>query len=282
MKKLVWVLALLLFTVACDKEPETLADFEEAGRKAYLAEDYRQAREYLRKAVALKSSDRDVLYFLGMTFRREYILDSALFYLKRADLLHPEDREINAAIYPIAAELREWETAIRAINTLIRTGDPLEKYRFLLADLNAKQGNPWAAFQHAQALIEAAPDNPDHHYQLAMLAHEIDSVDLALAIIDSAIVRFGPQTRFLSAKGLFLITGGEFEQAEKLLRPIYEADTTVLVSKFNLAVALSLQQAAAKKREAYRLYREIQQLMVADYKIDSAVAALEAELNIGN
>lgn len=280
MKRLAWILILAVLMAACSKEPRTLEEFEQAGREAYLNEEYDLARGYLRQAVLLKSSDRDVLYFLGLSFQREYILDSALFYLKRADLLYPNDREINSAIYPIAAELKEWESAIRAINCLIRTGDPLEKYRLLLADLNAKQGNESAAFVHARMLLAAEPDNPDRYYQLAVLAHRIDSLDRALSIIDTAIARFGPQDRFLAAKGNVYTTLMQFDRAESIFRSLYQSDTMSVQYRYLLAFALSLQNSTEKKHEAYRLFRQIQNLMVDDYMIDSAVAALADELNI--
>lgn len=280
MKKFSWILIPVLLITACSKSPQTLKEFEKAGREAYLDEEYDLARQYLRQAVILKSSDRDVLYYLGLSFQREYLLDSALFYLKRADLLYPNDREVNSAIYPIASELREWETAIRAINCLIRTGDPLEKYRLVLADLNAKQGNETAALVHAQMLLEAEPDNPDRFYQVAVLAHRVDSMDLAMKTIDAAVAKFGPQDRFFAVKARVLTTLGQFEQAENTLRPLYERDTASVEYRYLLAFSLSLQGPLEKKREAYRLYRQIQNLVVDDYMIDSAVAALAEELNI--
>ncbi len=279
MKKISWLLWLLLTSVACQNGPDTLAEYEKAGREAYLEEDYAVARDYLSKAVMLKSSDRDVLYFMGMSYQREYILDSALFYLKRADLLHPEDREINQAIYPIAAELKEWETAARAVNVLIGTGDSLEHYRLKLADLNVKMGNFIVAYIHMRKLLESSPDDPDRYYQMAVIAHQIDSLDVALAVINQAIDRFGEQERFLQTKGVLYTALGEYDKAEWIIRRLLASDPNSLTYKVTLANALVMQKSRDKKLEARELYKQVQGKVSPALKVDSILTSLQQELN---
>jgi tetratricopeptide (TPR) repeat protein len=243
-----------------------------------LNEDYAKARAYLGKAASLKSSDRDVLYYLGMSYQREFFLDSALFYLKRADLLHPLDREVNEALYPIAAQLKEWDLAARAIMVLVQTGDPIEQYRERLADLNVKMGNNIIAFVHARELLKTDSLNPDRYYQLSVLAFKIDSFQVAEDVVDRAIDKFGPNPAFLSSKGMLLTQKSEYAEAEKIFRPLLEADSSV-INKYRLASALIDQSARTKKEEAYRLYSDIKDVVGPELKVDSLLMSLDSILN---
>lgn len=281
MRKILVVVALSFLIIASCGGPDSLSEYEKAGKEAYLNENYAKAREYLGKAVNLKSSDRDVLYYLGMSYQREFFLDSALFYLKRADLLHPMDREVNEALYPIAAQLNEWEFAIRAIMVLVQTGDPIEEYRERLADLNIKEGNNIVAFVHARELLKMDSLNPDRYYQLSVLAFKVDSFHVAEDVIDRAIDKFGPSPMFLSSKGMLLTQRGEYTQAEKILRPLLAEDSST-INKYRLANALIDQSARSKKEEAFRLYFDIKDVVGPELKVDSLLHYLDSTLNPGN
>ncbi|UCE25595.1 MAG: hypothetical protein JSU74_05995 [Candidatus Zixiibacteriota bacterium] len=273
---LLFVTAILM--VACSKEPQTLAELEEAGKKAYLEEDYITARDYLGRAVTMKSSDRDVLYFLGMSYQREFLLDSALFYLKRADLLHPNDREVNSVMYPIAAQLGEWELAARAIMVMVVTGDSIEQYRERLADLNVKMGNIGVALIHAKELLRLEPDKVERYHQLAFLAHRRDSLDLAIEIIDQATEKFGEDNQLVFLRALVYMSQEDFASSEALLRRLVAADSTA-INKLHLALALSKQDSNAKKLQAVDLFREVRDFVSPEYKVDSLLFDLELELN---
>ena len=66
MRKILLIIIPLLVLVSSCGGPSSLSEYEEARKEAYLNEDYARAREYLGKAAFMKSSDRDVLYYLGM------------------------------------------------------------------------------------------------------------------------------------------------------------------------------------------------------------------------
>jgi tetratricopeptide (TPR) repeat protein len=278
MKKLPWLFMITLIITACQSELKTVSEYEEAGKKAFFKEDYETARKYLGRAVEMESSNRDILYFLGISYQREYMLDSALFYLKRADLLYPNDREVNVAIYPIAAELQEWEYAIRAIGALIQTGDPIEKYRERLADLNTKEGNLAGAYIHATYLLEAEPDNPERYFQLASLANEIDSFNIAIELMDEAIDKFEENDQFYLTKAIAHGRRGESKIAERILRPLAEADNSPAQYKYNLAWALSNQDSRQKKLEAYELFQQVVKEIPPDNVMDSIMTVLKDEL----
>lgn len=277
MRKTVWIVLLLATFCRCGSGPETLAEYEEAGRQAFLNREYVKAKDYLGKAAALESSNREVLYFLGLTYQREYYLDSAMFYLKRADILHPNDREINTVLYPIAVELKEWELAARALMVLVITGDPIEEHRERLADLNAKMGNLVVAYIHARELLKSEPDNPDRYYQVAVLAHQNDSMDHAFEVVNQALDRFGAQKRFLVAKAMILSAKQDHNGAEEILRSILAADSSA-ENKLNLAAVLAENDARSKKEEARRLYIEVRDYIGHLPLIDSMLTELEKDL----
>lgn len=278
MRRLLLLTATAILMVACSKEPQTLVELEKAGKNAYLEEDYTTARDYLGRAVTLKSSDRDVLYFLGMSYQREFLLDSALFYLRRADLLHPNDREINTVMYPIAAQLGEWELAARAIMVMVVTGDSIEPYRERLADLNVKMGNIGVAMIHAKELLRLEPDDVERYHQLAFLAYRKDSLDLAIEVINRATERFGEDNQLVLLRGLVFMAQMDFVSAERLLRRAVAADSSA-TNKMHLAIALSKQDNRSKKQEAVGLYREIRDFVSPEFKVDSLLFDLELELN---
>lgn len=269
----------LLLVVSCGREPETFEECLKAGQNAFLDQDFDQARRYLSKAVTLNPSDRNALYFLGISFQRDYIYDSAHFYLKRADLLFPNDREINQELYNVSMPLSEWRDAIKAIMVLVATGDNLEDYYDELADLNMQQKNYPVAYAWYERLKERDPDNPNWYLQNANLAAELDSVDVAIAKLDSAIEKFGPRDELLVNKGLFLSAKRKHSDAEKIFRQLHESDTSSIAYKINLANSMAAQDSRRKKEAALAMYRELAKVTSESFRIDSLISEMEQELN---
>jgi len=276
MKKIVLLIFLLVLIIGCG-EPGTFEELKSEGLKKFSEGDYVKAREYLTKALEDKPSDKDLLYFTGMSYKREYLYDSALFYLKRADLLFPKDREINSEIYEVALAVEDWDYAIAAIMTLVDTGDKLESYYYQLADLYSRIDYPLNIFYYLQRAYEKGMDDPSRFLQYANAAAMVDSLDLAFEIIDSAITRFGEENRFLANKAKYYAFKDDYKTAEKMMRTVLERDTADPGIKFNLANILGLQDSKKKKREALELYRQVKPF-IREYNIDSTIAALEEKL----
>ena len=70
--------------------------------KAFLDGQYAEARVNLLQALQEKTSDKDLLYFTALAYQHDFIMDSAFYYMKRANLLHPNDRELTEQFYDIA------------------------------------------------------------------------------------------------------------------------------------------------------------------------------------
>ncbi len=277
--RIVFATLFIVFFSSCSQEPQTFEELEKAGEKAFVDQDYDHARKYLSQAVAQKPSDRHLLYLLSVSYQRDYLYDSAFFYLKRAAMLFPDDREVNLILYQVAKAIGDWKSTIKAIHVLIKTGDPSEQYDRELAELNLEIKNFEVAYYFYRKLLEKEPDNPDNYLKVANLAIELDSAETALHVIDSAIDKFGVNDKFLLNKAMYLIGNGRYIEAEAIFRSLVDKDTSSVAYRINLANCLASQDDRAKKEEAYHLYLNLNPLVSKDFNVDSLLRALEEELN---
>ena len=278
----IWILfATMTLLLACGSEPQTFEEYKSAGKREFGDQDYAKAREYLGQAVRMKPSDRETLYFLGMAYSRDNLNDSAFHYLKRVDLLYPDDPETNRELYRLGVQLGEFNAAEKAVQALIRSGEPREQYLEDLAHLNIQQESFREAVRYFRELLEREPENPNRYLETANALASADSLEAAIDLIDSAVTLFGEREELLMNKGLYLSARKKYDQAEALFRRLAASDTSARHYRLNLANVLAEQDNKAKKREAYELYSQLQGKMGAgDYKIDSLKAELEKELNI--
>lgn len=264
--------------VGCFGEPETLEELTKAGDKAFIDQKFSEARGYYQKGLRLKPSDRYLLYFTGLTFRREAQYDSALGYLKRADLLHPGDREINLEIRDLAKQAKNWRYTIDAIKTLIATGDREEDYYSELAELYARDSAAAMSFHYQRKVIEQRPDSPEEYMRFINVALAVESASVALDYLDSAVSRFGERNEFKANRAFVLVYQRDYDGAEKLFREVIANDSTMIGYKLGLANVLSMSDDRAKLRESLSLYRQIRAALGSDqYNVDSMISALEQQ-----
>ena len=267
-----------ILVAGCHKEPKTFDEFVTAGKSAYARQDYAKARDYLGQAVTRKPSDHTSLFFLGLAYSRDGIYDSAFYYMGRADVLFPKDREINQAMYTIAMKLQEWAAVRKAIGTLIETGDPAEAYHLELARLNLVDSNYTIAYAFFRMALQDSLDSPSRWLDVANSAAQIDSIEVALRVVDSAIAKFGPKKEFLMNKGLYLSGDNRYAEAEEVFRSLAETDSSQVGYRLNLAHTLAAQSSRSKKEEAYALYQRLEKEVGAQFDIDSLLTELGHEL----
>lgn len=276
---LVLVIAAALLN-ACGQKTETFEQLVRAGEKAFGQANYNLARQHLRRALELRSSDKNALYLLGISCERDYIYDSALFYYKKADLLHPDDPEINRRIYEVALSADQPRNTLDAIKVLIRSGDSPEQYYLDMAEAHVKLGNLYAAYLHYRLLANSQPDNPEILLKLAHAAAITDSLETAVKVLDSAMERYGERPEYLASKAVFLATMNRYEEAELVYRNLIASDSTQFAHRIGLANVLSSQESRDKKKEGYDIYKQLGPQPGGKFKIDSLVAALELELGL--
>lgn len=278
MKNLVFLVILLGVISGCGKEPVTFSELKDAGQKAFVEGNYAEARGYLLEALKKNQSDRDVLYFLGVSYQRDFMYDSAMIYLKRADLLHKNDREINKAIYSIAQELNEYKYGLDALNVLVKTGDSEDRYLGQLADLNYAVGYKIPAYRYYRKMLDKEPDNINLYFTTANVASQIESVHVALDLMNQAIERFGDKEQFQINRAIYLAGLKQFTEAERIMRSYIGKTENPQVLKLNLANVLSKQSSRKKKEEGLRLYKELREEVPSMTILDSTITALEEEL----
>jgi tetratricopeptide (TPR) repeat protein len=277
----VWLTTIFIaiLSVSCSKEPVTFDELKAAGVKAYTSKRYAEARTFLTKAAHMKGSDRDLLCFLAICYQRDFMLDSAFYYICRADILFPNDREIATTMYTIAPQVQEWDAAIRAIETLIATGDPAGQYYHERANYNKNLGNMYLAFLDFGKAKSVDSTNPTRYLELASAAAAAESIPYALAIIDTAIEKFGESDQFLSNRAVLYSFQQKFEESEAILRSLVTRRPESYEFKLNLANTLASQTNTAKKKEALAIYMQIEPNTDPTWKVDSLITTLKDELN---
>jgi tetratricopeptide (TPR) repeat protein len=283
MKKTTFTVILILLALSilagCSGKPEGFDNLKAAGMKAFLDGQYSEAREYFLEALNENPSDKETLYFTGLAYRRDFDMDSALIYIKRADLYSPKDREINHTLYEVAVATGDWKYAQRAIMVLVETGDPLQKHLGTLADLWERMGSIVNAFYYLKRQYrEVGLDQPDQFVRLAGLAAQSDSLDLANKVLDSAVTRFGPNDDFLFTEAKIRFHEKNLPEAERILRDLLTRHPDDPDFKMNLANSLANQQTRPKQEEALRLFKEIRPNAVDPANLDSIIVLLEKQL----
>ncbi len=271
------IVLLLLCLAACSNKMN-VEELKKEGQKAFLNKQYKEARVFFHKVLQEKPSERDVLYFIGMAYRRDQIYDSALIFLKRAQLLYPADRELNQELLEVATGIENWQVALSAVQGLIGSGEPESKYYAEQADLWAKLQYAGNAYYWARKALTQDTSNPGLWVMTANYAAQVDSPDVALMLIDSAIAKFGEDDRFTGNRATFLSAKGEYKQAEALLRSLMAKDTANTYYKLNLANVLAAQKEFPKKREARDLYVLLKGKLGKEFKLDSLISSLDSTL----
>ena len=271
-------LALALAVAGCFGSG-SLEDLRAKGQEALERREYAEARGFFIRALEVDTRDKASLVGLAQAYRQDSRYDSAIYYLKRADIMHPKDRDILNQIIEVAVALGDWQNAIDAIESMIRMGDPREPWHEKLADLWLKNGEQGRAFYHARRAIAYGTENPMIYLQAANWAAQYDSMNVAFEVLDSAISKFGPLDQFLVNKALLLAFVGQLRQGEALMREVVaREDPPIPNIQLDLANILAAQPERAKKQEALTIYREIRDLLAMQYPIDSLIEAVSAEL----
>ncbi len=273
-------LLLLIVMIGCSEKPESFDEIVKAGKRAYINQDYGKAREYFLKAFQEQPSNRDVLYFLGVSYARDNIYDSAYSFLRRADLLHPKDRAVNLELYPLAVALEQWTQAILSVRVLIATGDPASDYNRDLAELHAKKEQYILAYNYLRKDLVQKPEDTNTYIELANLAGLGDSATLGVAILDTAIAKFGRTPKLLLASAGKLALARRYREAEKIYRDYISEGNDNTRIRLSLASVLIPQNSREKRMEAYRIMRAIRDSTGSIPGYDSALSALEDTLGI--
>jgi tetratricopeptide (TPR) repeat protein len=268
-----------LIGFSCSGEPKTLEDLRAAGLKAFNKTEWNSARGYFQKALLKAPSDKQLLYFTGLCYKRESMYDSAVVFLKKADFLYPKDREINIALREVAEKTGDWKYALGAISVLISTGDNVENYWDDLARLTAKNSEPLITMYYQRKLQVRDHENVTQWTRLISVALKLDSIEVGRTYLDSAYAKFGPSDELLTCKGQLESALGHMVEAEKIFRSLLAKRPDYTPYKYNLANLLASANDKATKIEAINLLKEIPADEGKDYKVDSLIMLIQKQVD---
>ncbi len=273
------VVLLLSLVIGCGSEPQTFEEYMKAGRTALAKSDYATARDMFGEALEIKPSHRDALVFMGLSYQRDMQVDSAFFYLRRADILYPNSRDINLELIELARALGEWKVAASAMRVLIATGDSERQWIPHLVDAYSRLNEGLATRYWGRKQLAYDTTNPELYLRVATALVMMDSVQEGIALIDTAVERFGEKPELLSNRATFLAYAGNYEKAEQAFRSLLAKDSTNQSLLINLANTLASQASKAKKREALQIYRSVDLPTRDERSLDSLIQSLQNEID---
>lgn len=273
---LICLTAMIISGLACSDKPAGADDYQKIGMKAFTDGRYTEARASFLKALAKKPSDKDLLYFTSLAYQRDFIMDSAFYYMKRAYLLHPQDREIVEQYYEVASTFGEYNAAREALMSLIEMGDSIEKHIALLVEMLEKSGSVINTYYYLRLwYLEYGLNDLNRFRLLASLAGKIDSFQTAHTVLDSAISRWGDSDDLQLVRSEILFNEKRLLESESILRELVAKYPDNNDFKMNLASSLSNQGNLAKMDEALTIMRGLVSLLVDSAPLDSVIIALE-------
>jgi len=272
-------LIILLLSACGDKSSDDIGGLKRRGLTALEEQRFNDALNSFRAALRQQPSDRDLLYYAGLSFRKMDMPDSAVSYFGRARVLFPRDREINRQLLELCPMLDNYNCALQAIATLISTGDNERMYWPQLADLNYLNGEMSLAVRYYRLLLADDNTHIKYYMNLWQALMELGKPLEAVKVLEEALDRFGPSISLLGNLAVNYIRLNNFYKAENYLRQGLEIAPNSVPAWINLAHVLTEFDDRDKKEEALEIYKKYREAAPPMYNLDSIITALEEELS---
>jgi len=272
------ILPILLLISGCGEEPVDTALLKQQGIHAYELKNFNEAVNYCRLGLKALPSDRDFLYYLGVSYAKLDLYDSAMVYIRRAKVLYPRDRDINKQLIQLCPKFEDYECALRAIAVLVASGDNEKMYWPQLADFNYRVGNYILAVQYYKMALDNNPNIANYYFYLSIILGQMGKFQEAIDYLEKSIERFGPSEESYANIGTMYINLRNYDKAEENFRSSLAINQDNISVWINLANILSMSEDVNKKREALEIYKKYQSQTPAMYNLDSLIPALEEEL----
>lgn len=268
----------LVFAAQCGKETKDTDALFQAGRQALDSGDFGTAINLFREAVEQKPSDKDLLYYLALSYKRFDLIDSAYYYFRRARVYSPRDRDINKELVELCPIYGDYDCAINAIAVMVMTGDNEKMYWPVLAELYLRRDDADMAVKYYQLLIDDDPDNKTYYLPLAAILSRMGRFEQSNQVLLTADKRLGPSPEVFTNIAVNYINLNKLNEAEEFFRKSLAVRPDNIPVWINLAQLLSGRDDLARKREALEIFRRYQAETPPAYNLDSIITALEAEL----
>jgi len=264
--------------IGCGEKAADVGKLTAEGRRALDSGDFNKAVNIFKKALREKPSDRDLLYYLGLSFKKLDIYDSAYTYFRRAKILYVHDREINREIIEMAPMYEDYEDAINAIAVMVLTGDNEKMYWPKLADFHYRNMNMYMTVKYCKLIIADDPESKDYYLYLSRALSQMGKFEESSNVLFDALERFGPSSEAYANIAVNYISLNNIPKAEEFFRKSLAINPKSIPTWINLANILTEQDDRAKKEEALGIFKQYYEQTPPAYKLDSIIPALEAEL----
>jgi len=272
------VLAGLAMFAGCGGETDDPDSLKRAGEAALESGNFNRAINIFKEALNKKPSDRDLLYNLGLSFKRFDMPDSALGYFRRARILYPRDRAVNRELMELCPLFGDYDCAIYAIAMLVATGDNEKIYWGRLAEFYYQTEELPMAVKYYKLILDDTPDNRKYYLYLSGTLSQLGRPAESNEVINNFVDRFGPSAEAYANIAINYINLKEIDKAEEYFRKSVAVNPDNVPIWINLANVLSEHDSRAKKQEALEIYKTFESQVPKMYRLDSLIPALEAEL----
>lgn len=273
------LIACLLLISGCGDGKKTDGDPKSAGLEALESGRYMKAVGIFKGALVDNPSDRDLLYNLGISYKKLDMFDSALVYLQRGRLFYIRDRGINKELADLCPIYGDFQCAIDAIAALIETGDNEKMYWARLAELYYRNKDKLMAVKYYKLLLHEFPDRKNYYIYLSGSLSELFRYEESNNFLNQCLDKFGPAPEVYANLGTNFLSLKQFDKAEQAYRGSLALNPENVPIWINLAHMLTIGDDRVRKTEALEIYKKYINQTPKFYNLDSIIPALEAELS---
>ncbi len=273
------VILICVFIIGCGGDETGTNNLKQAGLEALESGRFMKAVEIFRSALKEKPSDRDFLYYLGISYKRLDMFDSAVVYFQRARVLYKRDREINQELVELCPLFGDYQCAIDAVAVLVATGDNEKMYWALLADLYYRNKEKQMAVNYYKLVLNENPEQKNTYILLSGTLTEIGKFQESNDFLELYLEKFSPAPEIYANMAMNYLSLEQFDKAEEYFRASLALQPENVPIWINLAHVLTIGDNKAKKSEALEIYRKYYEQTPKFYNLDSIITALEEELS---
>lgn len=193
MKRVSFVLIVSLlfaFSVTAQPKPKKPNSFQQ-GLQHFNNQEYDAAIASFRKFVntpppkpanptaaannaqQVNAKKAEAFYYIGLSFRKKNVPDTALENLNRAVGLRPDYLPALMARSEIYIEQQKWDLAVTDLNKVILVAPDNLQAHYLLGTVYAQQKNFNPAIEEFKKVLAVNPQHAYAHYNIAMAYNEI-------------------------------------------------------------------------------------------------------------
>lgn len=271
-------LALSALSIGCSSKTNDFASLKAKGLEHIGAGEYEKAEELLSLALKKQPSDRETMFFLGVSQSNLGMDSLAVSSFRKVIKLHGSDVETarNLILASLAAE--DWDSGLDGLYALVDAGEPFNTLFLEFYDMYYRSGRLLNASRMMDSLIRKDPERADYYLKAANLKGQIEMYDEAEMQLQEALRRFGPSVEIYSNLGVLQMQQENFSRAEVMFRKGVTLAPTNDGALMNLANCLSISSKPEARQEAVATYRRMSQITFDRLRLDTVVSRLEYEL----